>query len=113
MSSSMVLAIVVLIAALGVAYVVGRLITLRAGLIRAGEEAADIDTSGLGLSHIDKAIVFEEAGYSPLGPVAPSLAVVTPLEAYIFAASANPSCTWAAVNAGLNLLTSWAAVSAR
>ncbi|MEW2478322.1 thioredoxin family protein [Mycobacterium sp. NPDC049093] len=50
MSSSMVLAIVVLIAALGVAYVVGRLITLRAGLIRAGKEAADIDTSDLGLS---------------------------------------------------------------
>ncbi|MDY7547009.1 acyl-CoA dehydrogenase family protein [Glaciimonas sp. CA11.2] len=25
---------------------------------------------GLGLSHIEKAIVFEEAGYSPLGPVA-------------------------------------------
>lgn len=25
---------------------------------------------GLGLSHIDKAVVFEEAGYSPLGPIA-------------------------------------------
>ena len=25
---------------------------------------------GLGLSHVDKAIVFEEAGYSPLGPIA-------------------------------------------
>ena len=50
MSSSLVLAIVVLIAALGVAYVIGRLITLRAGLIRAGKEAADIDTSDLGLS---------------------------------------------------------------
>ncbi|ALI24907.1 Thioredoxin [Mycolicibacterium fortuitum] len=50
MSSSMVLVIVVLIAALGVAYVIGRLITLRARLIRAGEEATDIDTSGLGLS---------------------------------------------------------------
>ncbi|MFV8173039.1 thioredoxin family protein [Mycolicibacterium peregrinum] len=50
MSSSMVLAIVVLIAALGVAYVIGRLITLRAGLIRAGKEAADVDTSDLGLS---------------------------------------------------------------
>ncbi|UBV16220.1 thioredoxin family protein [Mycolicibacterium fortuitum] len=50
MSSSMVLVIVVLIAALGVAYVIGRLITLRAGLIKAGEEATDIDTSGLGLS---------------------------------------------------------------
>lgn len=46
----MVLAVVVLIAALGVAYVIGRLITLRAGMIRAGEEAANIDTSGLGLS---------------------------------------------------------------
>ncbi|OBB27761.1 thiol reductase thioredoxin [Mycolicibacterium peregrinum] len=51
MSSSMVLAIVVLIAALGVAYVIGRLITLRSGMIRAGEEAADVDTSDLGLSH--------------------------------------------------------------
>ncbi|MEV0672357.1 thioredoxin family protein [Mycobacterium sp. NPDC050441] len=51
MSSSMVLVIVVLIAALGVAYVIGRLITLRAGMIRAGEEAANIDTSDLGLSH--------------------------------------------------------------
>ncbi|WP_166906521.1 thioredoxin family protein [Mycobacterium sp. DL440] len=51
MSSSMVLAIVVLIAALGVAYVIGRLITLRSGLIRAGDEAASIDTSDLGLSH--------------------------------------------------------------
>ncbi|MCG7611313.1 MULTISPECIES: thioredoxin family protein [Mycobacterium] len=50
MSSSMVLVIVVLIAALGVAYVIGRLITLRAGMIRAGEEAANVDTSGLGLS---------------------------------------------------------------
>lgn len=47
----MVLAIVVLIAALGVAYVIGRLITLRSGMIRAGEEAADVDTSDLGLSH--------------------------------------------------------------
>jgi thiol-disulfide isomerase/thioredoxin len=50
MNSSMVLAIVVLIAALGLAYVIGRLITLRAGLIKAGEKAANIDTSGLGLS---------------------------------------------------------------
>lgn len=47
----MVLAIVVLIAALGIAYVIGRLITLRASMIRAGEQAASIDTSGLGLSH--------------------------------------------------------------
>ena len=31
---------------------------------------ASREHGGLGLSHIDKAIVFEEAGYSPLGPVA-------------------------------------------
>lgn len=31
---------------------------------------ASISHGGLGLSHVDKAIVFEEAGYSPLGPVA-------------------------------------------
>ena len=31
---------------------------------------ASKEHGGLGLSHIDKAIVFEEAGYSPLGPVA-------------------------------------------
>ncbi len=50
MSSSMVLVLVVIIAALGVAYVIGRLITLRAGMIRAGEQAANVDTSDLGLS---------------------------------------------------------------
>ncbi|MGV0812341.1 thioredoxin family protein [Mycolicibacterium boenickei] len=50
MSSSWVLAITVLVAALGVAYVIGRLLTLRAGLLKASEEAANIDTSGLGLS---------------------------------------------------------------
>ncbi len=31
---------------------------------------ASVEHGGLGLSHVDKAIVFEEAGYSPLGPVA-------------------------------------------
>ncbi|MDB5817780.1 MAG: acyl-CoA dehydrogenase [Rhizobacter sp.] len=31
---------------------------------------ASVGHGGLGLSHVDKAIVFEEAGYSPLGPVA-------------------------------------------
>jgi acyl-CoA dehydrogenase len=31
---------------------------------------ASIEHGGLGLSHAEKAIVFEEAGYSPLGPVA-------------------------------------------
>ncbi|MGV0745355.1 thioredoxin family protein [Mycolicibacterium sp. XJ870] len=51
MSSSMVVAIAVLVAALGVAYVVARLIMLRANLIAAGEKAANVDTTGLGLSH--------------------------------------------------------------
>lgn len=31
---------------------------------------ASIEFGGLGLSHIEKAVVFEESGYSPLGPVA-------------------------------------------
>lgn len=31
---------------------------------------ASVEAGGLGLSHVAKAIVFEEAGYSPLGPIA-------------------------------------------
>jgi acyl-CoA dehydrogenase len=31
---------------------------------------ASVELGGLGLSHVEKAIVFEEAGYSPLGPIA-------------------------------------------
>ncbi len=50
MSSSVVLVITVLIAALGVAYVVGRLLTLRAGMLKAADEASNVDTSDLGLS---------------------------------------------------------------
>jgi thioredoxin-like negative regulator of GroEL len=50
MSSSWVWAVVVLIGALGLAYVIGRLLTLRAGLLKASEEAANVDTSDLGLS---------------------------------------------------------------
>lgn len=50
MSSSWVLVITVLVAALGVAYVIGRLLTLRSGLLRASKDAADVDTSDLGLS---------------------------------------------------------------
>lgn len=47
----MVTVIAVLIAALGVAYVIGRLVTLRAGMLRAADEAAaQLDTSDLGLS---------------------------------------------------------------
>jgi acyl-CoA dehydrogenase len=49
---------------------------LRAQLVSLAREAglltphASIDMGGLGLSHTDKAIVFEEAGYSTLGPTA-------------------------------------------
>ena len=50
MSSSVVLVITVLIAALGVAYVIGRLVTLRAGMLKAADEANNVDTSDLGLS---------------------------------------------------------------
>jgi thiol-disulfide isomerase/thioredoxin len=49
-SSSWVLVITVLIAAFGVAFVVGRLLTLRAGMLKAATEASQVDTSGLGLS---------------------------------------------------------------
>jgi thiol-disulfide isomerase/thioredoxin len=50
MSSSVVLAITVLIAALGVAFVIGRLVTLRAGMLKAAADASNVDTSDLGLS---------------------------------------------------------------
>ncbi len=50
MSTSWVLAIIVIVGALGLAYVIGRLLTLRAGLLKASEEAANVDTSDLGLS---------------------------------------------------------------
>ena len=49
---------------------------LRAQLVGLAREAglltphASIDMGGLGLTHTDKAIVFEEAGYSTLGPTA-------------------------------------------
>jgi thiol-disulfide isomerase/thioredoxin len=57
MSSSVVLVMTVLIAALGVAYVIGRLLTLRAGMLKAADEASNVDTSGLGLSSDGPTIV--------------------------------------------------------
>ena len=61
MSSSMVAAIAVLVAALGLAYVIGRLLTLRAGLLRQSggglTEAQPADVSDLGLSHTGPTIV--------------------------------------------------------
>ncbi|MGV0792980.1 thioredoxin family protein [Mycolicibacterium sp. XJ1819] len=50
MSSSWMPAVAVLVGALGVAFVIGRLLTLRAGLLKGSEAAADVDTSDLGLS---------------------------------------------------------------
>lgn len=50
--------------------------SLRAELIAKARAAglltphASVELGGLGLNHVAKAIVFEEAGYSPLGPVA-------------------------------------------
>ncbi|KUH99716.1 thioredoxin [Mycolicibacterium acapulense] len=68
MSSSWVLAITVLIAALGVAFVIGRLLTLRAGLRAASEAAANVDTSDLGLSTTGPTVVHFSAEWC--GPCA-------------------------------------------
>ncbi|OMC31670.1 thiol reductase thioredoxin [Mycobacterium sp. GA-1841] len=68
MSASLVTAIAVLIAALGVAFVLGRLITLRSGMIKAGEEAADVDTADLGLSHTGPTVLHFSAEWC--GPCA-------------------------------------------
>ena len=68
MSSSWVLAIVVLVGALGIAYVVGRLITLRAGLLKASEDAANVDTSDLGLSETGPTVLHFSAEWC--GPCA-------------------------------------------
>ncbi|MCV7356339.1 thioredoxin family protein [Mycolicibacterium fluoranthenivorans] len=60
MNSSMALVIVVVIAVLGLGYIVGRLVTLRAGMLRAAAEDApteDVDTSDLGLSGTGPTIV--------------------------------------------------------
>nr|WP_090339334.1 thioredoxin family protein [Mycolicibacterium malmesburyense]CRL67569.1 thioredoxin domain-containing protein [Mycolicibacterium malmesburyense] len=70
MSSSWVLVITVLVAALGVAYVIGRLLALRSNLQKAGEEAARIDTSGLGLSSTGPTILHFSAEWcGPCGAV--------------------------------------------
>ena len=68
MSSSWVLVICVLVGALGLAYVIGRLITLRAGLVKASEEAADVDTSDLGLSETGPTVLHFSAEWC--GPCA-------------------------------------------
>ena len=50
MNSSVVVVLAVIIAAFGVAYFIGRLLTLRSGMLRDAKAAADVDTSDLGLS---------------------------------------------------------------
>jgi thiol-disulfide isomerase/thioredoxin len=57
MSSSVVLAATVLIAAFGVAYLIGRLLTLRSGMLKAATEASNVDTSDLGLSKTGPTVV--------------------------------------------------------
>ncbi|MGO4446858.1 thioredoxin family protein [Mycobacterium sp. 2YAF39] len=68
MSSSWVLVICVLVGALGVAYVIGRLITLRAGMRKASEKAAEVDTSDLGLSETGPTVLHFSAEWC--GPCA-------------------------------------------
>jgi thiol-disulfide isomerase/thioredoxin len=68
MSSSVVLAITVLIAALGVAFVIGRLVTLRAGMLKAASDASNVDTSDLGLSDTGPTILHFSADWC--GPCA-------------------------------------------
>jgi thioredoxin-like negative regulator of GroEL len=63
-----VLAIVVIVGALGLAYVIGRLLTLRAGLLKASEEAANVDTSDLGLSQTGPTVLHFSAAWC--GPCA-------------------------------------------
>lgn len=57
MSSSWIAVIAVLIAAFGLAFVVGRLLTLRAGLLKATTGAPDVDVSELGLSRAGPTVV--------------------------------------------------------
>jgi len=68
MNTSLTLVIVIVIAVLGLGYLVGKLITLRSGMIRAAAEASDIDTSGLGLSSTGPTILHFSATWC--GPCA-------------------------------------------
>lgn len=73
MSSSVVVVITVIIVALGVAYLVGRLITLRSGMVRDAGKAADLtaeDTSDLGLSNTGPTVLHFSADWcGPCGAV--------------------------------------------
>ena len=70
MSSSWIVVIAILIAVFGMALVVGRLVTLRAGLLKGEAEAANIDTSGLGLSDTGPTVLHFSADWcGPCGAV--------------------------------------------
>lgn len=69
--NSTVLVLTVLVAALGVAYIIGRLLTLRAGLMKevpAAEPTAGVDNSDLGLSTTGPTVVHFSATWC--GPCA-------------------------------------------
>lgn len=68
MSSSTVAVIAALIAALGVALLVGRLLTLRAGMLKAATAASNVDTSDLGLSSTGPTVLHFSAAWC--GPCA-------------------------------------------
>ncbi|MCC9182112.1 thioredoxin domain-containing protein [Mycolicibacterium mageritense DSM 44476 = CIP 104973] len=57
MSSSMFAVIAVIIAALGTAYVIGKVITLRTGRLKAAAEPVEVDTEDLELSRTGPTIV--------------------------------------------------------
>jgi alkylation response protein AidB-like acyl-CoA dehydrogenase len=60
----------------------------RAGLLSSHMPLA---LGGLGLSHMDKAIVFEESGYSPLGPVAMNIAAPDEGNMHLMEVVASPA----------------------
>jgi thiol-disulfide isomerase/thioredoxin len=68
MSSSVVAVIAAVIAAFGLAYVVGRLLTLRSGLLKGEADAANVDTTDLGLSEDGPTVVHFSAPWC--GPCA-------------------------------------------
>jgi acyl-CoA dehydrogenase len=69
---------------------------LRAELIALARQAglltphASIEMGGLGLSHTEKAIVFEEAGYSSLGPTAMNIHAPDEGNIHLLEAVASP-----------------------
>jgi thiol-disulfide isomerase/thioredoxin len=66
MSTTLAVAITVLISAVGLSYVVGRLLTLRSGMLKA--TTADVDATGLGLSQTGPTVVHFSAEWC--GPCA-------------------------------------------